>query len=91
MLAFWAFFREAAGPAAAGVQLGVRDLLAWARFVRAAAPRIGTFPAYAHGAHLVLLDGIGLGAGVPSEVPCPSSAQGLGPLAVHLVSAPGAL
>ena len=67
MLAFWASFREAAGPVAAGA-LSVRDLLAWARFISTAAPRIGAFPAYAHGAHLVLLDGIGLGAGVPSEV-----------------------
>lgn len=45
----------------------VRDLLAWAHFVNAAAPSIGLLPAYAHGAHLVLLDGLGLGVGLSSE------------------------
>lgn len=46
----------------------VRDLLAWVGFINAAAPQLGVLPAYAHGAHLVLLDGIGLGVGLAAEV-----------------------
>ena len=38
------------------------------RFINAAAPHIGIEAAYAHGAHLVLLDGIGLGVGMPLQV-----------------------
>ena len=38
------------------------------RFINAAAPHIGTEAAYVHGAHLVLLDGIGLGVGMPLQV-----------------------
>ena len=38
------------------------------RFINAAAPHIGTEAAYMHGAHLVLLDGIGLGVGMPLQV-----------------------
>lgn len=67
LLGFWRFFRGTSGPAAGGA-LSVRDLLAWAGFVNAAAPRIGALAAYAHGAHLVLLDGIGLGIGLPAQV-----------------------
>lgn len=52
----------------------VRDLLAWVGFINAAAPQLGVLPAYAHGAHLVLLDGIGLGVGLSAEVRC----RGLG-------------
>ena len=66
LLAFWRFFQERAGAARGA--LTVRDLLAWAGFVGAAAPRVGALPAYAHGAHLALLDGVGLGLGVPQEV-----------------------
>lgn len=46
----------------------VRDLLAWAGFINATAPQLGILAAYAHGAHLVLLDGIGLGVGLSAEV-----------------------
>ena len=67
LLRFWQFFRACAGPAA-GAALSVRDLLSWAGFINSAAPSIGVLPAYAHGAHLTLLDGIGLGAGIPTEV-----------------------
>ncbi|KAA6426065.1 MAG: midasin protein (ISS), partial [Trebouxia sp. A1-2] len=63
LLDFWTFHKAQAGAARAG--LSVRDLLAWVRFINAAAPHIGTEAAYAHGAHLVLLDGIGLGVGMP--------------------------
>ncbi len=66
LLAFWRHFQESGG--AARTALSVRDLLAWARFVAAAAPDVGLLPAYAHGAYLVLLDGIGLGLGMPVEV-----------------------
>jgi len=65
LLAFWQFFRGRAGAAAGA--LSVRDLLAWAGFVAAAAPAVGALAAYAHGAHLALLDGVGLGLGVPAE------------------------
>ncbi len=67
LLRFWQFYRQRAGPAA-GTALSVRDLLSWAGFINIAAPRIGALLAYAHGAHLTLLDGIGLGAGIPAEV-----------------------
>ena len=66
LLAFWRHFQEAG--AAARTALSIRDLLAWAHFVATAAPAIGLLPAYAHGAYLVLLDGIGLGLGMPHEV-----------------------
>ena len=66
LLAFWRHFQEAG--AAARTALSIRDLLAWAHFVATAAPAIGLLPAYAHGAYLVLLDGIGLGLGMPPEV-----------------------
>jgi midasin len=65
LLTFWRFFSHRVGGRAA---LSVRDLLAWARFVAAAAPAVGLLPAYAHGAHLVLLDGVGLGLGMPAQV-----------------------
>ena len=38
------------------------------RFINSAAPHIGVEAAYSHGAHLVLLDGIGLGVGMPPQV-----------------------
>jgi hypothetical protein len=50
----------------------VRDLLAWAGFINATAPQLGVLAAYAHGAHLVLLDGIGLGVGLSAEVGAPA-------------------
>lgn len=66
LLAFWAFFKRAAGPAKA--ILSIRDLLNWVHFITTTAGKLGTLAAYAHGAHLVLLDGIGLGIGLPTEV-----------------------
>lgn len=38
------------------------------RFINSAAAHIGAEAAYVHGAHLVLLDGIGLGVGMPLQV-----------------------
>lgn len=67
LLDFWRFFGERIAHAARQV-LSVRDLLGWVSFVEATAPDIGPLLAYAHGAHLVLLDGIGLGVGLPEEV-----------------------
>ncbi|KAL4440107.1 hypothetical protein ABPG75_003108 [Micractinium tetrahymenae] len=66
LLDFWRFFRSEAAHAARQA-LSVRDLLAWAGFIAATAPQLGLLPAYAHGAHLVLLDGIGLGVGLSAE------------------------
>lgn len=42
LLAFWRFFRDNIA-ALASCSLSVRDLLAWATFVRATAPRLGTY------------------------------------------------
>lgn len=66
LLAFWRFFQAQGG--AAHTALSVRDLLAWVAFVTASAPDIGLLAAYANGAHLVLLDGIGLGLGMAAQV-----------------------
>ena len=75
---FWSFYREAAGKGAARSALLTRDLVAWAQFMRAAAEgegsaasgcsrRLSPEEAYAHGAYLTLLDGLGLGLGLPEE------------------------
>lgn len=64
LLEFWRFFHLAA-PASTRGALSVRDLLSWVAFINATAPALGDLAAYAHGAHLTLLDGIGLGVGVP--------------------------
>ncbi len=66
LLDFWQFFRG--NSTGARQALSVRDLLAWADFISRAAPKIGPLAAYAHGAHLVLLDGIGLGVGMQAQV-----------------------
>ena len=65
LLSFWRFFSQRVNGRTA---LSVRDLLAWARFVAAAVPAVGLLSAYAHGAHLVILDGVGLGLGMPAQV-----------------------
>ena len=65
LLGFWRFFLAHAGPSARA-SLSVRDLLSWVHFINATAPEIGELPAYAHGAHLTLLDGIALVSGVPA-------------------------
>lgn len=74
LLQFWSFFREQIAPAAR-TPLSVRDLLAWANFINAAAPALGPLHAYAHGAHLTLLDGLGLGSGVQPSVAAALRAQ----------------
>ena len=75
---FWEYYREIAGRGAARAALLTRDLVAWAQFVRAAATgagsaasgcnrRLAPAEAFAHGAYLTLLDGLGLGLGLPEE------------------------
>ncbi|CAN0452631.1 unnamed protein product, partial [Ectocarpus sp. 12 AP-2014] len=63
-----------------GLSLSVRDLLSWASFItssatspspysRSSKPGLRPWEAYVHGAALVLLDGMGLGAGLsPSSI-----------------------
>ncbi len=73
LASFWDFYRGVAGRGAAKAALGVRDLVAWASFIRAAATgastarRLTPSEAFAHGAYLTLLDGLGLGLGLPEE------------------------
>ena len=45
----------------------MRDAIAWASFCRTVvlAGQLSTWAAYAHGAYLTLLDGLGLGLGLP--------------------------
>jgi midasin (ATPase involved in ribosome maturation) len=55
---------------AKGVQISVREVLAWAKFVSSWQPTTMS-EAYAgllHGAHMVLLDGLGIGLSTPREV-----------------------
>lgn len=66
MLDFWLFVRDRLGPATS--VLSLRDLRAWGSFISTTASKIGSWAAYVHGAHLVFLDGIGLGMGMPAEV-----------------------
>ena len=54
----------------ADLKLTLRDILSWARFVvdaRSANMDIDTWVAYCHGASLMHLDGLGLGAGMARE------------------------
>lgn len=67
LLDFWRFYHSRA-PAVARAALSVRDLLAWVGFINTSAPQLGLVPAYVHGAYLILLDGIGLGLGMPPQV-----------------------
>ncbi|KIY92256.1 hypothetical protein MNEG_15708 [Monoraphidium neglectum] len=64
LIEFWQRF-QALAPAGARGALSIRDLLAWVSFVNATAGKLGPLAAYAHGAHLTLLDGLGLGTGLP--------------------------
>lgn len=67
--------------AGSGLSLSVRDLLSWAGFVTSSLANGSTpesltsdddgvlrpWEAYVHGAALVLLDGVGLGSGLPES------------------------
>ena len=79
LLDFWRFYHSAAPPVARAA-LSVRDLLAWAGFINTASPHMDLLAAYAHGAYLILLDGIGLGLGMPAQVHVRS------PLSPHLLA-----
>lgn len=74
LLAFWRLF-VAHAPAAARGGLSVRDLLAWVGFINTTEPHLGPLQAYAHGAYLTLLDGLGLGLGIPAVLLEPLKAQ----------------
>ncbi len=66
-----AFFHSPKGAvgAAARGSLTVRDVIAWAQFCAAAASggALSPWRAYVHGAYLTLLDGLGLGLGMPES------------------------
>lgn len=80
LLEFW-LIDDQASPLLGGghaLSLSVRDLLSWTGFVTSAMSSmpsgskdagvaLGPWEAYVHGAALVLLDGMGLGAGVSPQ------------------------
>lgn len=66
MVGFWRFFKENALNLARQA-FSIRDLLAWAQFITLTAHSIGVLASYVHGAHLTLLDGVGLGVGLSVE------------------------
>ena len=69
---FWEFYQSIAGAGQAKTCLQTRDILAWAQFIVEVESRQGPnamlgYAAFAHGAYLTLLDGLGLGLGMPEE------------------------
>lgn len=50
-----------------GLSLSVRDLLSWAGFMTSSGLLLRPWESYVHGAALVLLDGMGLGAGLSPQ------------------------
>ena len=66
LLDFWAFYKRSIAPIARQV-LSVRDLLTWIEFINSTTATVGPFVAYAHGAHVAFLDGIGLGVGLSED------------------------
>ena len=77
LVAFWGFFKARLPPAARGA-ISVRDLLACAAFVQDTSVRLGAAQALHHAAHMVLLDGLGVGSGMQPQV-CWSLVAGLLP------------
>eukprot|EP00903_Cladosiphon_okamuranus_P014927 g13820.t2 len=70
MLDFAWWFNNTASPSLGrghGLSLSVRDLLSWAGFMTSSGLRLRPWEAYVHGAALVLLDGMGLGAGLSPQ------------------------
>lgn len=61
LVGFWAFFK----PLSVSIRssLTIRDMLSWVGFINHMGHELGGLAAYIHGAHLVLLDGVGLGTG----------------------------
>ncbi|KAL3690583.1 hypothetical protein R1sor_016892 [Riccia sorocarpa] len=64
LLHFWQWFGNVGEQ---GRALSVRDLLSWVSFINCTAEDIGLPAALVHGAHLVLLDGLGLGTGLSTS------------------------
>ena len=69
---FWEFYQSIVGAGQAKTCLQTRDILAWAQFIVEVESRQGPnamlgYAAFAHGAYLTLLDGLGLGLGMPEE------------------------
>jgi midasin (ATPase involved in ribosome maturation) len=52
-----------------GIQISVREILAWAKFISQSAPESteDVLTAYIHGAFMIMLDGLGIGMSVPRE------------------------
>ncbi|RMZ52645.1 hypothetical protein APUTEX25_000764 [Auxenochlorella protothecoides] len=67
LIDFWTFFNQEIS-ASVRQALSMRDLMAWVEFINLTTPGLGAMLAYAHGAELILLDGLGLGVGLPIEV-----------------------
>jgi midasin len=66
LLQFWAYYKSHVAATARQV-LSVRDLLTWIEFVNCTAHLVNPYIAFAHGAHVAFLDGIGLGVGLSEE------------------------
>ena len=66
MLEVWKFLFDSASESLEGQKkqfLSIRDLVAWADFITLKAKELGPALAFGHGAHLVFLDGFGVGTG----------------------------
>jgi MoxR-like ATPase len=52
-----------------GIQISVREILAWAKFISQSAPKTAqdVLTAYIHGAFMIMLDGLGIGMSIPRE------------------------
>ena len=71
MLQVWKLFLDNALESLEGQKklfLSIRDLVAWADFVKLKASELGSNLAFGHGAHLVFLDGFGVGTGNDSQM-----------------------
>ncbi|XP_024535665.1 midasin [Selaginella moellendorffii] len=66
LIQFWQWFQQ---RQEISKTLSVRDLLSWITYVNNAAPQIGKYAAFIHGAFLVLLDGVGLASALSSTAP----------------------
>lgn len=67
LIEFWEFFNREVAHAVRQV-FSMRDLMTWVEFINRCSGHLDPLLAYAHGAELVLLDGLGLGSGVSVEV-----------------------
>ena len=76
LIEFWEFFNREIAYTVRQV-FSMRDLMTWVQFINACSERMDPLLAYAHGAELVLLDGLGLGAGVPVEASIIKTIEGV--------------